>query len=375
MTDLYLHIGMSKTGSTSIQGAFHAARAELVAHGFDYLDMGQNHSRILKIAAKGKGKRLKGAVADQLGLGRNVGGYDVGRVVDALTEKLASPKARRMVMSGEGLFRVEQKEADGLAALFGRHFDRVRIVAYVRDPVTWASSRAQENIKHGHTVAELEATVATPDESPIVPNYRRSLERYIERFGREAIDIRVFDRRRMVDGDLIADFAAAIGAGPEVARILPRPWNNPRTSHEALILVERHYAALRQRWGDLAGAAGFKDYDYVSLEYWFRRALRDLPGTAFSLPRATLEAIWRASEADVAWLRAETGDPTLFDDAWPPKGPDGPAWSAETAAALALMLEDSIGRRRRSELLLWLRRARERKFSGLLTGLVRALLR
>ncbi|KPL54344.1 hypothetical protein ABB55_20775 [Prosthecomicrobium hirschii] len=369
MSELFLHIGMSKTGSTSIQGAFHAARGALIGHGYDYLDMGQNHSRIIKMVVKGRSKRVKGAAADRLGLARNVGGFDVGRVAGPFMDLIRQPKAARMIMSGEGLFRVEEREADGLHDVLSRHFERIRIVAYLRDPFSWASSRAQENIKHGHPVSELAATVGDdPASSPIVPNYRRSLERFIERFGRDAVDLRLFDRRRMVGGDLIADFAAAIGAGPEVVALLPRPWNNPRTSAEAAQLIEQHYIALRRRWAGPLKRGLFKDYDITSLEYWFRKNLRERPGPAFTLPRPLLERIWQESLPDVEWLRGEMNDPSVFADCRPPD--DAPAvWSSEEKAGEIARLEREIGRRRRSEAALILRHAQERRFGTVLADL------
>ncbi|MEJ1160231.1 hypothetical protein [Prosthecomicrobium sp. N25] len=378
MARVVVHIGMTKTGSTSIQAAFHKARAELLPLGIDYLDLGQNHSRVVKVALSGSAKRLKGSAARSLGLAEGIDAYDAGAVRAALEERLAARRAPLLVISGEGFFNMTEAEIAAFHALLTRHFDEIRIVAYLRDPLSWASSRAQENVKHGHTVAELTESVETdPDTSPIVPQYRRRLGGWIDAFGRAAVDIRVFDKRRFRDGDLIADFCAAIGADPRVAGLLPRPWNNPRTSHEALLLIEAHYRLLASRHagrtttkerrkaakkGRRAGAEDGPDLgdiatdpDIRALAFWFRDDVRKIPGTPFSLPRPVLDRIWALVQDDLAWLRVETGDPALFADAWPPRESTAPAWSAETLLPLVERLDRSVGRRWRSEAMLWLR--------------------
>lgn len=266
-------------------------------------------------------------------------------------------------------------------------------------------------MKHGHTIAELaDSATLDPVDSPIIPHYRRQLEPYFEAFGRDHVDVRPFDRRRFVDGDLIADFCRAIGAGPEVVAVLPKPWNNPRTSHEALLLIEQHYRILAERRAAAgrgerkktkktkkakpAKAAGAEDRkawkaarieaeapygppaddpDTRALNYWFRTEARQIPGTPFALPLPVLETVWREAAPDVAWLRETTGDPTLFADAWPPATPPGPAWSAETVRAIAERLEDGMGRRRRSEVLLWLRGGPQAKLLMLGARLRRAV--
>lgn len=404
MARVVVHIGMTKTGSTSIQAALYRDRDRLLAHGIDYLDLGQNHSRVVKVAVKGNAKRLKGEVVKTLGLAKGIGGYDVGRVVEAMTAKFAARRAETMIVSGEGFFNMDDEECARFRELLAPHFDEIRIIAYLRDPVSWASSRAQENIKHGHSIAELTGSVVDdPARSPIVPRYRERLERWFRVFGRQAVTLRPFDRARFVGGDLIADFLAAAGARPEVAALVGRPWNNPRTSHEALLLIESHYRMLGRRRAAGGSAApgdekaakkalkaakkaaaadddmGFlgktDDPAYRSLNYWFRTDIRAVPGTPFRLPSPVLERVWAAVQDDLVWLRDETGIPDLFADAWPAAGSEGPVWGPETLDALTERLDRAVGRRRRSEFLLWLRHgpqgrvvssvARLRRFVGI----------
>ena len=46
-TNFYIHIGLHKTGSTSIQATLFKNRAALHEHGIHYLGLSQNHSTTL----------------------------------------------------------------------------------------------------------------------------------------------------------------------------------------------------------------------------------------------------------------------------------------------------------------------------------------
>ncbi len=82
---------------------------------------------------------------------------------------------------------------------------------YVRDPYEFATSAFLQRLKSG-------STLDNPRRRLPLPEYRNKLQPYIDAFGRENVDIRIFDRRRFIGGDLISDFLAAIGEPPELAR-------------------------------------------------------------------------------------------------------------------------------------------------------------
>jgi hypothetical protein len=364
MAKLYLHVGMTKTGSTSIEATFHDARPLLIRHGIDYLDMGQNHSKIMVVAAKRSAKGLKGEVTRILGVEKGDTDYDPELVVKELESKFASPRAETVVVSGQGMLGYSPKDIRRMKEFVAPHFETVRVIVYVRDPTTWASSRAQENMKRGHSVDSLIASVREdPENSPIIPDYRTGIEAYIDTFGRENVDIRVFDRKRFVKGDLLEDFCAAIGAGPEAVTVLPRTYSNKGASAEALLLIQAHYDVLEARLREEAGvpididAKGRTLEDYEASEeyrkpssnYPFRQAVRDIEGTKFALPKVVLDEIWAKSMADIEWLRGVTGEPGLFADAYPPPEAPVPKWSKATLRDLAKVIEEGIGERMQVE--------------------------
>jgi hypothetical protein len=48
MATLFLHIGMPKTGSTSIQNVLAGGKEHLAGHEIGYFELGRNHSSLLK---------------------------------------------------------------------------------------------------------------------------------------------------------------------------------------------------------------------------------------------------------------------------------------------------------------------------------------
>jgi hypothetical protein len=202
----------------------------------------------------------------------------------------------------------------------------------VRDPISWASSRAQQEMrgikKNAQTLDELCAPEAIEaGESPIVPHYRAGLEPYIEAFGRGAVDIRLFDRNHFMSGDLIADFCVAIGE-PSLASSLSNDVQKPSLSYEAVLLLNQYKKLLAAR----------DDQDLPSKAVAFYKRIMNLEGTRFTLPLEILERIRAVVADDVAWLR-QTMNSEVFEDTYLLEVATGPAWSASTLRQLVEIID------------------------------------
>jgi hypothetical protein len=347
MANLLLHIGMPKAGSSSIQMALDEGRAVLAAHGVGYLSLGKNHSSLFEAlyGTLPDRRRLRPAVYEQLGLDRHTGVFEKADLLRLFEAELAANTMPTFVASGERLFGMPllypgaaQRMADHLRPLF----QSVRIIAYVREPAGFASSRAQQIVKNGHhTLRELTDPAAIRSrESVIVPRYRECLTEYMGAFGDAAVEIREFSRDRFVGGDLIVDFCTVIGA-PALAADLPKEERNASLSLEAVTLLDSYNAHIVARDGQSNRA------ETVSL----RRRLADLPGARFALPPDTIEQVKAEVADDVAWLRKVAGA-DLFSRVEQPRS-ETPAWSEETTGYLAKLLADTLaktgGKRRRGE--------------------------
>ena len=321
---LFVHIGMSKAGSTAIQTAFADGRQNLIRHGVHYLSLMQNHSRLFHYVLDTECRMRR-----DFNLPHIEGLVDPSpdELRSAMIAELRDTPASICVLSGEGLFDLHTKDVEKLAACLRPTFDQIKIVAYVREPITWATSRAQQYIKkRTTTLAKLYDPVAVAaSQSKIVPNYR-DLEGYVSVFGLENVLVRALDRSTLVGGDLLRDFCSVIGR-PEAADALVSRRSNRALSAEAVLLMDAYNQLMVER-----GAAKKRKPTTM------RRHLEDLPGTPFALPRALLEEVAKATASDLAWLEETFGVALKLSPL--PEKEQRPAWGPEVLRALVLRMED-----------------------------------
>ncbi|MEJ1158641.1 hypothetical protein [Prosthecomicrobium sp. N25] len=321
MAKLFLHIGMPKAGSTSIQEAFDAHRAALRAHGINYPDLGPSHSKVYLALFSAKKLKLRTRVTKHLGADEALEDYDLGELERVLAAELTFGNAPVTVSSGEMLFRFSARQCRDLKAFLDPHFSEIRIVAYLREPIGLANSRAQQNVKGGRetlsAMADLKAIRS--GRSALVPHYREALETWMGVFGRDALEIREFDRKAFLGGDLVTDFAALVGVPEDLRPAMAGGWTKTARNAETVLILDRYLE--RSRKGDRPAFGPLRDM------------IEEVPGSRFALPRDVLEAVWRASEAEIAWLESVTGR-RFFEGVDPAKAAVEAAWPAETRAAL-----------------------------------------
>lgn len=295
MRTLYLHIGMPKAGSTSIQSAMRDARAKLEAEGLSYLRYGRNHSGVFRFLVgqtrKASRKPLSKITLDELGLSAP----DRAAVLERVGV-IAREAKSTAVISGEGFFGFTPAEIASAKSVLAPYFDRFRIVVYLREPISWASSRAQQAVKTGRSSeAELIDEIEKRGRAAlVVPRYDH-LRSYAEVFGHEALVCRPFDRTAFAGGDLIGDFLTTIGRA-DLAGTVSSRISNPSLSLEAVQLLDA-FEALRQREPGLDPRVSER----------LRRRLAHLPGQSYALPLAVLEKVYELAREDLGWVRREFG--------------------------------------------------------------------
>lgn len=194
--DCILHIGLHKTGSSSIQNSLRAyddgktfyARLGNPNHSVafrtlfseDYLDY---HVWKRKGYSNDKIEERKAAYSK------------------ALVQQISRNDRSHIIFSGEGISNLSQKELKKMAETIGRHCDDVKIIACVRDPLSFAISYFQQELQGGRT-KPLEV---------INPGYRAKLEKFLNVFGKESVEVRDFKRAKLVKGDVVFDFCDIAG--------------------------------------------------------------------------------------------------------------------------------------------------------------------
>ena len=284
---------MNKAGSTTIQQALNDMRHPSVA--FARME-GHDHNDVFTIAYCGKLRRdlrqtTEAARADARDTIRAA--YDA--------------TAKDLIVSSENLSAFRQPEA--IAALVDdarTSFDRVRVLAYLREPIAYMTSAIQQNAK----VNDL------PDApfAQVWPRYEPRFAPWIDVLGAENVVLRAFDPATFAGGDLVADFAHRVGLPPEALSSV-RPRNVSLSAEAVGVLLAYHRGHGPSERGPLVGRL-------VELLHGFG-------STRLAFARETLDPIVARRAADVAWAEARMGQPFP-----PPPSPPADAPAFPDVAAL-----------------------------------------
>lgn len=238
-----LHIGTEKTGTTSLQEFLHVNRARLLNHGVAYLQSPglRNHRGVASFCSD-----------------------DVDMDDYFLAHKLHDRRARErwrrqfkqrfdkeiralpasvdtVIISSEHLssLLIRPEELARLQDLLAPHFSPIEIVVYLRRQDKLACSIYSTRLKVGDPGEHI--FHPTPASSNRY-NYQSLLDRWSERFGKSALRVRVFEKKRLQGGDLITDFLGLLPVGDDTQFRRPQKHNEALSSEaqELLKILNEH---------------------------------------------------------------------------------------------------------------------------------------
>lgn len=289
-----LHIGMPKTGTTALQTRLGAARAALAAEGLLYPANPPgcpfNNHRLLVFGFLGFEELPRHVLRHPQYRPETMAGQHRA-FLDHVAAQVAAARPQALVLSSETLFRRLGAGAGArLAATVGAFGGAVRVAAYLRRPSDQYLSNLQQRLKQSADIGPVRPRAMAP-----------ALESYAAAFGRDAVAPRVYDRRRLEGGDILADFFAAhlprfAAAAAPLAGGAPV---NVSLSAEAMDLARRFRQAFHP------GADDVPARDSTGLLTALRRA-----EAALGAPRPRL----RPEVADR--LDHHGRDPLLLRDRW-----------------------------------------------------------
>jgi hypothetical protein len=227
MRTALLHIGLPKTGTTSIQALLHGNVARVAAAGYSYPTFLRraNHFQLVAYAAP----------ASSIGILHKVGVS--GAEEHDQFRRQFEEEFRRETAAGSWIFTSEHmgsrlKDADAIERLrvLLRDFERVRVLLYVRrqdtmavaSHSTWLRDGRPHHFDVGHHLSNADRY-----------DFRRITERWDFVFGRDAVELRLYSPNSLLD-----DFAAVAGLGSLDGWEIPDRRNLSLTSAEAAFLRE-----------------------------------------------------------------------------------------------------------------------------------------
>jgi hypothetical protein len=276
---LYIHGGMQKTGSTSIQVTLSETPT---TRGYQFLFRENGNS----------GFYLR-SMFDASFLG-NVNEKGKGRAAglqafsDRIEKFLERPK-QTFVISSEMIC-----SAFGTASLtmlrdwFATKVDDIRVVIYVREPYGYIESLFQEQLK--------KRSVEFVNLARMSPSYQTWFSEVEDVFGADKVIYRHFSSGSLRNGDVVSDFIATTGLDiPEESVVRKNEGLSRRGV--AVIANFNHQMASRTHSRDLRSTR------------WITRLATMLPGPKLRLSNELLAAAIRDSDEDIAWMESRLGCP------------------------------------------------------------------
>lgn len=275
-----LHLGMHKTGSTSIQQTFAGYADERT----EYLDLGKaNQSAFLSrcFDPQAKARLFASPDPERRAFGREQARARLRMALEGTT--------RSVILSGEDLWKLPTRAAcEDCVAFLRASVPQVDALAYVRAPESYARTMFQQTLR---------TRPLRLGEADLVPPYRSRAENWIAALGASP-EFVLFHRDAFHGGDLILDFAHR--AGIDAARA-PRPARvaNVSLSAEATALLY----LLRHADGPTPEEAGPRRM----AENRLLLLLYDFGSTSFALAPDVVARSLERRAADIAWMEARLG--------------------------------------------------------------------
>ena len=284
---VFLHIGIHKTGTSSIQATFAANRDTLLAHKIIYpTNLASNHSHFFYNAFARKPENYH--VNRLQNLSRDEIHERTEADLQSLAREFAGQRDKTIVFSAEDACVLDGAEVANMAEVIKAVVPRptFRVLVYTRNPVDYVASAVQENVKgNALTVARAKAIHIAGSRG----RYQAIQEHYAGVFGADAIIMRAFETAIAGPGGLVGDVLSRMGAeGLALEQV--------RANEGIADEVVEFLSSLHQR-------GAFRQLPEADVA-----SLLTLPGTKGSLLGAEeREEIWQRTETDRAFLKAEHG--------------------------------------------------------------------
>jgi hypothetical protein len=311
-TRTFIHVGTTKTGTTSIQRAM-AQEAGRLRRGYsvNYPETTGNH---MVLALPFLDNQNFGPFENHIRRGYATMN-DLRVRADNLLASLTRD-ARRFdthVLSSEQLQFLDEGSIGRLKRFFDYLGVSVSIILYVRHPAERVSSLVNQRLRGGH----FSLSTISVEDDVLAP-----LQRYVGVFGKANVIVRRFGARYWPGGRLIDDFTSVFHGTPIGG--MPELKANESLSLPAVLIADQLFDVAPLRSGNRGDEA------------WLHR----IAGPRFLVPRALAEKAMEASRACLEYLQKEFA--IGFDEVDFSRFPEtlSTEFSAETLKSLGVLLNE-----------------------------------
>lgn len=222
--NIYIHIGISKTGTTAIQKFFHKNNDLLNSKGFHYIHSGRAaggacHHHLARLYKSGAGR---------------------SQDILAIRDEMARSDSHSFIISSEMFEYLGRSQIRQLKRDFAGY--TIILVVYLRYQDQALSSMYNELVKkHACATSFSEHVRETPRKGLLL--YGKMLGLWEKELGRNNIRVRVFDRERLLGGNVVEDVCATVGMDIRDIK-LPESAANTSISAAAICLLREINARM-----------------------------------------------------------------------------------------------------------------------------------
>ncbi len=288
-----LHIGMHKTGSSSIQESL----KDFSSSEFHYATLlrTSNHGGAINSAFAEDSRHLRRGAnrSARRSIVRAAG------VRSRLKRQFEQLDTNTIIISGEGIVKLKQSELEELKAFITQYTSDIIVVCYIRAPKSYMESALQQRIKAGLNFF---------DKAACYPNYRSRFEKFEVVFGAKSVRYWGFSSKSLKDQCVVSDFCARLGIpiqSNDIVRV------NESLSRNAIAALY----AYRKFHSDSFPTVGKSTKE----NRWLIEKLHGLPGPKLRLSSSIVLPILKERRNDVDWMesrleRSLSEDLTKHDD-------------------------------------------------------------
>lgn len=203
--NIYLHVGLHKTGSSSIQNTLYCNRGILKVNGFIYPSCwGVNHSIPIYSAFCDEPDKYHMNIREGL-TKEKINDRNKKYLSDLLDEVLNS-KCNSLILSGEDITMLTVNNLLRLNTYLKSICGNIKVIVYTRHPLSWSSSIIQEKIKGGLTYEQSLIEIL----SIVTANFSHHIGKLIEVFGRKNVSVFQFENSIKYEFGLVGHFLSNI---------------------------------------------------------------------------------------------------------------------------------------------------------------------
>ena len=211
MKRIWLHIGMHKTGTTSVQENLGRVGK---GPGWQYLRVKVNTNMSQSIVTMFGTDMHESAWNRKKDRTRESVEEMAGQLRRKLERVIRKSKRKNLIISAEGLSNLPPEGVLALKDFLTPLCDEIRVIGYVRPPVGFMTSIFQQKLKHGSDEFDMGNTL---------PRYRHRFRKFDRHFGSENVELVKFDPKSFPNQCIVEDFCQRLRirfpAGNEITRV------------------------------------------------------------------------------------------------------------------------------------------------------------